>query len=50
MQTTHTNPMNRHYTALELDKILELLAAETNCEDAARMARELEPVLSLIHI
>ncbi len=35
--------MNRHYKALELDKILELLAGETGCEDAARMARELEP-------
>ena len=35
--------MNRHYKALELDKILELLAAETTCADAATLARELTP-------
>ena len=35
--------MNRHYKALELDKILELLAAETTCADAATLARELMP-------
>lgn len=31
--------MNRHYKALELDKILDLLAGETGCADAAAMAR-----------
>ena len=36
--------MNRDYTALELDKVLELLAQETCCADAARLARELSPV------
>lgn len=29
--------MNRHYKALELDKILDLLAGETGCADAAAM-------------
>ena len=33
--------MNRHYKALELDKILDLLAGETGCADAAAMARGL---------
>ncbi|MBE6778766.1 MAG: endonuclease MutS2 [Ruminococcaceae bacterium] len=35
--------MQRDYCALELDKILELLAAQTCCEDAAEMARALRP-------
>lgn len=35
--------MNRNYKVLELDKILELLAGETGCEDAAAVARTLEP-------
>ena len=39
--------MNRDHHALELDKILELLAGETSCEDAAAAARELEPSPSL---
>ena len=33
----------RHYKALELDKILKLLADETACEDAAQQALELKP-------
>lgn len=36
--------MNRHTQSLELDKILERLAAETSCADAAQLARALEPV------
>ena len=36
--------MNRDYKVLELDKVLELLAKETTCADAAQMARELTPV------
>ena len=36
--------MNRDLHALELDKILDLLAVETCNGDAARMARELRPV------
>lgn len=35
--------MNKHYRALELDKVLELLAAQTTCEDAAAAVRELSP-------
>ncbi len=35
--------MNKHYRALELDKVLELLAAHTTCEDAAAAVRELSP-------
>ncbi len=35
--------MNRHYKTLELDKILEKLAALTSIDDAHRMALELEP-------
>lgn len=35
--------MNKHYRALELDKVLELLAAQAICEDAAEMARALTP-------
>ncbi len=39
--------MNKHYRALELDKVLELLAAQTVCEDAAALARALQPALYL---
>ncbi len=35
--------MERDHLALELDKVLELLAAETCCADAAQMARTLCP-------
>ena len=35
--------MNKHYRALELDKVLELLAAQATCEDAAEAARALQP-------
>ncbi len=34
---------DKHYLALELDKVLELLAAQTACEDAAAAARGLVP-------
>ncbi len=37
--------MNKHYVALELDKVLDLLAAHTTCEDAANAARALEPAV-----
>lgn len=33
----------KHYKALELDKIRKLLAGQTACEDAARQALELQP-------
>jgi len=36
--------MNRDWKALELDKVLELLAQETTCADAALAARALSPV------
>ena len=39
--------MNRHYKALELDKILLLLAGETSCKDAYESALELSPKKTL---
>ena len=36
--------MDKNYRALELDKILELVAQEATCEDGAAMARAIEPV------
>ncbi len=42
--------MNRHYQTLELDKILELLAWQTNGPDAAQAARDLRPVPVLIEV
>lgn len=42
--------MNRNMQALELDKILELLAEETGCEDAAALARALEPSNDLAEV
>lgn len=35
--------MNRHHLALELDKVLELLARHTSCEDARLAALNIEP-------
>ena len=35
--------MDHHYRALELDKILSLLAAETTCPDAGELAHALRP-------
>lgn len=40
----------RHYRALELDKILKLLAAETACDDAAELALQLIPSVSLSEV
>ncbi len=37
------NDNQRHIRALELDKILEMLAAQTACADAAELARALQP-------
>ena len=42
--------MQRHYRALELDKIRKLLAAETACEDAAELALQLTPYVSLSEV
>lgn len=36
--------MDKNYRALELDKILNMVAQETTCEDAAGLAEELKPV------
>ena len=41
---------NKHYLSLELDKVLELLAAHTTCEDAAAAARALEPAVYLAEV
>ncbi|MBQ6878457.1 MAG: endonuclease MutS2 [Oscillospiraceae bacterium] len=38
---------NRHYRALELDKILSMLADCTGCEDSRRLALETEPKTNL---
>lgn len=38
---------NRHYRALELDKILAMLADQTGCEDSRRLALETEPKTTL---
>ena len=35
--------MDKNYRALELDKILDLVAAETTCDDAAEAVRSIEP-------
>ncbi len=42
--------MNKHYISLELDKILEMLASHTTCDDAREMALSLEPKTSLIAV
>ncbi|MGN0464365.1 MAG: endonuclease MutS2 [Acutalibacteraceae bacterium] len=39
--------MDKHCKALELEKILELLASHTTCDDARQAALELEPKKSL---
>ena len=39
--------MNKHYTALELPKILEMLSNFTSCEDAKEQAINLQPEHSL---
>lgn len=38
--------MDKHYRALELDKILEMVAEEASSADGAQLARELEPVFT----
>lgn len=42
--------MNRHFETLELHKILDLLAAQTNGPDAAQAARELRPQTVLTEV
>ena len=42
--------MKQDHLSLELDKILDMLAAETNCEAAAEAARELLPERDLFAV
>lgn len=42
--------MQRHYRALELDKILHLLEEETSCDAAAELARDLRPSASITQV
>ncbi len=42
--------MNRDYKALELDKILLMLADETSCDDARARALETEPAFGLFEV
>lgn len=42
--------MNRHFKALELDKILTLLAKETTIPDAYELALKIEPSYGLFEV
>lgn len=42
--------MEKNYRALELDKILEMVAQETTCEDAAELARSIMPVYTAAEV
>ena len=42
--------MNKHYKALELDKILKMLSDLTSCEDAQAKALEIEPSWGLFEV
>ncbi len=42
--------LTRDYTALELDKILDMLAGQTSCTDAATVARSLQPATTLAEV
>ena len=44
------NTMNKHYKALELDKILNMLADLTSCEDAKEKALETTPSFGLFEV
>lgn len=44
------NNMNKHYKALELDKILQMLSELTSCEDAREKALETEPSWGLFEV
>lgn len=37
--------MNKHFEALELNIVLDMLAAEASCPDAAEKAKSITPVL-----
>lgn len=42
--------MNKNYQTLELDKVLNMLKAETSCDDAAELALELKPSSDFITV
>ena len=42
--------MNKNYETLELDKVLNMLKAETSCDDAAELALELKPSSDFIAV
>lgn len=42
--------MNKNYETLELDKVLEMLQAETSCDDAAQLALEIKPSSDFITV
>ena len=42
--------MNKNYEALELDKILQMLADETSCEDARQLALEITPTSDFVAV
>lgn len=42
--------MSKNYRALELDKILELVAKETTCPDAEEQARAIQPVYTAAEV
>ncbi len=42
--------LNKHYKALELDKILNMLSELTSCEDAKEKALEVEPSFGLFEV
>ena len=39
--------MNKHFEALELNIVLDMLAAETSCRDAAEAAKSITPVFDM---
>ncbi len=42
--------MNKHHKALELDKILQILSTHASCEDAQKLALEIEPMTGRFEI
>jgi DNA mismatch repair protein MutS2 len=42
--------MNKNYEALELDKILQMLAEETSCDDARELALEVAPTSDFVAV
>lgn len=42
--------MDKNYETLELDKVLDMLRAETSCDDAAQLAKELKPTSDFVSV